>query len=626
MLKLVWLVPALPLVGFVVNLFAGRRLGKAAGWLASFLMLVSLGVAVLIARDLLALPAEDRVFVRHLFDWIDVGTFRVGIDLRVDALSLTMILVVTAVGSLIHLYSIGYMDGDPRFGRFFAYLNLFCFFMLVLVLGENLLVLYLGWEGVGLCSYLLIGFWFERTSAANAAKKAFVTTRIGDTFMLVGVALVFLRLGSLDFSVVLDPAIAAVQPSGVFTVLALLLFAGAIGKSAQVPLHVWLPDAMEGPTPVSALIHAATMVTAGVYLVVRTHLFFEISGVALTVVLVVGLVTAIYAGLCALAQDDIKRVLAYSTISQLGFMFLAAGLEAYAAAIFMLVAHAAYKALLFLSAGSVMHGTHDETDLKRMGGLWRVMPWTAGVMTIGALALAGVFGFAGYFAKDSILAIASEEGRMLVYWLGLLAAVLSALYIGRLTVLALLGEARSEQARVAHESPWIMLAPLVVLALGTIGGGVLALNKESGVLPVLLEPLLGELEVGTAGLPEPFLIVLSQIVAFGGLLLAWFVYGGRVDWLALRVRVSSLHRFLNRGMYVDDVYSTVLVAPGKAGSAFLAYVVDLRVVDGIVNACGVVVQWFARTGRRVQTGLVRNYALGFLVGAIVLLAYVGFRL
>ena len=368
------------------------------------------------------------------------------------------------------------------------------------------------------------------------------------------------------------------------------------------------------------------MVTAGVYLVVRTHLFFEISGVALTVVLVVGLVTAIYAGLCALAQDDIKRVLAYSTISQLGFMFLAAGLEAYAAAIFMLVAHAAYKALLFLSAGSVMHGAHDETDLKRMGGLWRVMPWTAGVMTIGALALAGVFGFAGYFAKDSILAIASEEGRMLVYWLGLFAAVLSALYIGRLTVLALLGEPRSEQARLAHESPWIMLAPLVVLALGTIGGGALALNKESGVLPVLLGPVLGELEVGTAGLPEAALIVLSQVVAFGGLLVAWFVYGGRVDWLALRVRASSLHRFLNRGMYVDDVYSTVLVAPGKAGSAFLAYVVDLRVVDGIVNASGVVVQWFARTGRRVQTGLVRNYALGFLVGAIVLLAYVGFRL
>ena len=627
MLKYVWLVPALPLAGFAVNLFVGRRLGKVAGWLASALMLGSLAVAVLLARDLLALPGEERTYLQHLFDWIEVGTFRVAVDLRLDPLSLTMILVVTAVGSLIHIYSIGYMDGDPRFGRFFAYLNLFCFFMLLLVLAENLLVLYVGWEGVGLCSYLLIGFWFERTSAANAAKKAFVTTRIGDTFMLVGVALVFLRLGSLDFSVILDPAIAVVQPSGVFTILALLLFAGAVGKSAQIPLHVWLPDAMEGPTPVSALIHAATMVTAGVYLVVRTHLFFEISGVALAVVLVIGLATAVYAGLSALAQDDIKRVLAYSTISQLGFMFLAAGLEAYAAAIFLLVAHAAYKALLFLSAGSLMHGMHDETDLKRMGGLWRPMPWTAGLMTIGALSLAGVIGLSGYFGKDAILTIASEEGRQVVYLVGVAAAVLSALYIGRLLSLAVFGEARSEEARSAHESPAIMIAPLVVLALGAVGLGILAWNKETGILPVLLAPVTGELEAGTAGPPEAVLIAISQVVGLGGLLLAWLVYGsGRFDWLALRVRLSSLHRFLQGGMYVDDLYSSALVAPGKAGSAFLAYIVDNGVIDGFVNGTGSVFQGLARTGRRLQTGLVRTYALWFLVGALLLLAFVGTRL
>jgi NADH-quinone oxidoreductase subunit L len=588
-------------------------------------MVGSFAVATLVARDLLALPAEERVHVLHLFDWIEVGTFRVGADLRLDALSLTMILVVTAVGSLIHVYSIGYMEGDPRFGRFFAYLNLFCFFMLTLVLAENLLVLYLGWEGVGLCSYLLIGFWFERATAANAAKKAFVTTRVGDTFMLIGIALVFLRLGSLDLSTILAPEIAGVQPSGVFTILALLLLAGAIGKSAQIPLHVWLPDAMEGPTPVSALMHAATMVTAGVYLVVRMHLFFEISGVALTVVLVVGLVTALYAGLSALAQDDIKRVLAYSTISQLGFMFLAAGLEAYAAAIVMLVAHAAYKALLFLSAGSVMHGTGGETDLKLMGGLWRSMPWTAGLMTIGALALSGVIGLSGYFAKDSILAIASEEGKALVYWVGVLAAFLSALYVGRLVVLAFLGEPRGERARHAHESPAIMLVPLAALALGAIGLGALALDKVTGVLPALLGPVVGELEAGTAGLPEPALIVLSQVVAFGGLFLAWSVYGAGIDWLALRTRLASLHRFLNRGMYVDDLYSTLLVAPGKAGSASLAYVVDLGIVDRAVNGLGAAVQWLARTGRRVQTGLVRTYALAFLLGAVVLLAYIGSR-
>jgi NADH-quinone oxidoreductase subunit L len=626
-LKYVWLVPALPLAGFVANLFVGKRLGKAAGWLASGLMIGSLAVAVLVARDLLALSEGERVYLSHLFDWIQVGTFRVGVDLRVDTLSLTMILVVTAVGSLIHVYSIGYMDGDPRLGQFFAYLNLFCFFMLLLVLAENFLVLYVGWEGVGLCSYLLIGFWFERTSAANAAKKAFVTTRIGDTFMLVGVALVFLRLGSLDFSVVLAPGIAAVQPSGVFTVLALLLFAGAVGKSAQIPLHVWLPDAMEGPTPVSALIHAATMVTAGVYLVVRTHVFFEISGVALTVVLVVGLTTAVYAGLSALAQDDIKRVLAYSTISQLGFMFVAAGLEAYAAAIFLLVAHAAYKALLFLSAGSVMHGMHDETDMKRMGGLWRPMPWTAALMTVGALSLAGVIGLSGYFGKDAILTIASEGGRQVVYGVGIVAAVLSALYVGRLLSLTVFGAARSDQARAAHESPWIMIVPLLVLAAGAMGLGILAWNKETGILPVLLAPVTGELEAGTAGPPEVVLITISQVVGIGGLLLAWFVYGsGRIDWLAVRVRLASLHRFLQGGMYVDDLYSSALVAPGKAGSAFLAYVVDNGVIDGLVNGTGSLFQGLARTGRRVQTGLVRTYALWFLVGALLLLAFAGSRL
>jgi NADH-quinone oxidoreductase subunit L len=624
-LRYVWLVPALPLAGSVVNLFIGKRLGKAAGWLASLLMLASLTVALYMAQDLLAEPAAERVHVFRLWDWIHAGSFRVGMDLRLDPLSLTMILVVTAVGSLIHIYSIGYMEGDPRYGRFFAYMNLFCAFMLVLVLGENFLVLYLGWEGVGLCSYLLIGFWFERTIAANAAKKAFVTTRIGDTFMLVGIALVFLRLGSLDFTKVLDPAIAVVQPSGVFTILALLLFAGAIGKSAQVPLHVWLPDAMEGPTPVSALIHAATMVTAGVYLVVRTHVFFEISGVALTVVLVVGLVTLVYAGLSALAQDDIKRVLAYSTISQLGFMFVAAGLHAYVAAIVMLVAHASYKALLFLSAGSVMHGMHGETDMKRMGGLWRPMPWTAILMTIGALALAGVFGLSGYFAKDAILAIASEEARPVVYWLGTFGAFLSAVYIGRLVFLTFVGEPRSDEARHAHESPLIMVGPLAILALGALFLGVLAVNRETGILPTLLRSVVEQVQVRAGGLPEPALIVLSQVVAGAGLLVAWFVYGGRVDWLALRVRLSSLHRFLNRGMYVDDVYSAALVAPGKAGSAFLAYVVDAGVIDGVVNGFGVVVQSLARAGRRVQTGLVRNYALAFLVGALILLVYVGVR-
>jgi NADH-quinone oxidoreductase subunit L len=515
------------------------------------------------------------------------------------------------------------MDGDPRYGRFFAYLNLFAFFMLVLVLAENYLLLYVGWEGVGLCSYLLIGFWFERKSAADAAKKAFITTRVGDTAMMVGLALIVVHVGTLDFSSVLGSD--AGLTKGAATAISLLLFAGAIGKSAQVPLHVWLPDAMEGPTPVSALIHAATMVTAGVYLVVRSHALFELSGTALTVVLVIGLVTAIYAATAALAQDDIKRVLAYSTVSQLGYMFVAAGTRAYAAAMFMLVAHAFYKALLFLGAGSVIHGMHDEQDMKEMGGLRRRMPLTATVMIVGALSLAGVIPLAGYFAKDTILEIASTSGRTLVYVLGTAGALLSAAYIGRLIFLTFFGEERSEHARAAHESPAIMTTPLLVLAAGAAVGGVLATGVE-GKLPTFLEPVVGVFAEGGAGLAKGALVAIALVVTATGLLVTWFLYGsGRVDWLAVRVRVAPLHRFLQRAWYVDDAYAAVVGTPAKAAAAFTAYVVDARVVDGAVNGVGILVRRLANAGRRVQTGFVRNYALAFLLGAVAILLYVGVR-
>ena len=469
--------PLLPLVGAVINLFFGKRLGKAAGWLAVVMMVLSFAVAVLAVKGLIDAPEGERLYLKHLSDWISVGSLQVNFDLRLDALSATMILVVTGIGTLIHVYAIGYMDGDGRFGRFFAYLNLFVFFMLMLVLGANLLVLYLGWEGVGLCSYLLIGFWFDKTANANAAKKAFVTTRVGDTLMLVGLALVVMKFGTLDYEVIFGTAASTLTKSAA-TVISLLLFAGAVGKSAQLPLHVWLPDAMAGPTPVSALIHAATMVTAGVYLVVRMHPVFDLSPVALTVVTVTGLVTAIYAGTCALGQDDIKRVLAYSTISQLGFMFLAAGLKAYSAAIFFLVAHAFYKALMFLGAGSVMHGMHEETDLKVMGGLWRRMPYTAITFTLGALALSGVPPLAGFFAKDAVLEIAQSNSEWGYYLLGTVAAFISALYMGRLIFLAFYGTARSEAAEQAHESPPVMWIPLVLLAVGAVTVGALATHPE----------------------------------------------------------------------------------------------------------------------------------------------------
>jgi NADH-quinone oxidoreductase subunit L len=601
MLKSIWLVPALPLAGFVVNLFFGKRLGRYAGWLASTLMVVSFGLALAVLGDLVRLPADGRLFVKHLYDWIAVGSFHVAIDLRVDPLSMTMALVVTGVGAVIHVYSIGYMHGDPRYGRFFSYLNLFCFFMLTLVLAQNFLLLYVGWEGVGLCSYLLIGFWHERPAAASAAKKAFVVTRIGDTFMFIGVALVFLRLGSLDFSHVLvsgptpNPGfgLPVAHPSGVYTVISLLLLAGAIGKSAQVPLHVWLPDAMEGPTPVSALIHAATMVTAGVYLVART--------------------------------DDFKRVLAWSTISQLGFMFTALGLRAYSTAIFLLVTHAFYKALMFLSAGSVMHTLDGETDMKRMGGLGRSMPITAAACSIGALALAGVPPFAGFFSKDDVLAVANQTGHVLAWAVALVAAFLSALYISRMTFLAFFGDDRTK--RHAHESPPVMTIPMGLLAVGATFGGFLGAHEVTGKIQTFLGPVLGPMTEPVRGLPGPALAAISIAISLVAVLTAAFVYAsGKIDWLALRLRLLPLRRVLERGWYVEDVYSAVLVTPGKAGAAFLAYVFDGRIVDGAVNGVGRLFRWGASVGRHVQTGFVRNYALAFLLGALALLVYVGFRL
>ena len=621
---LLWLVPALPLAVAVANLFVGRRLGRAAGALASAATLSSFVVAAAMVLRLQDV-GNEAVGRLHLFDWISVGNLHVGADLRLDALSAVMILVVTGIGTLIHVYAIGYMDGDPRYGRFFAYLNLFVFFMLMLVLADNLLLLYLGWEGVGLCSYLLIGFWFEKTENANAAKKAFITTRIGDTAMLVGLALIVVKFGTLDFDGIFLGAAFNTITKGTATAIALLLFAGAAGKSAQVPLHVWLPDAMAGPTPVSALIHAATMVTAGVYLVVRMHVIFEVSGVALTVVLIVGLVTMLFAGTCALGQDDIKRVLAYSTVSQLGYMFMAAGMRAYGVAIFMLAAHAFYKALMFLGAGSVMHGMHEETDMREMGGLIRRMPLTGWTFTVGAVSLAGVPFLAGFYAKDEILEIANSSGRPWVYVLGSVGALLSALYIGRLIFLTFFGQPRSEAAEHAHESPPIMTLPLVLLAVGAAAAGVLNSSPE-GRVASFLEPVVGHLSEGTAGLAKSMLVGVAVAIAALGLMLAWFVYAsGRIDWVALRVRMAPIQRLFANGWYLDNYYAAILVTPGKALAAFSAYVFDARFLDGIVNGTGGLVHRLANAGRRIQSGFVRSYALAFLVGVVGVLVYVGFR-
>jgi NADH-quinone oxidoreductase subunit L len=589
-----------------------------AGRLASILVGASFLIGLLAFVDLLGFGADERVVVRTLFDWIEVGSFVAPVELRVDPLSMVMVLTVTGVGFLIHVYSIGYMRDDPRYARYFAYLNLFVAAMLLLVLANNLALLYVGWEGVGLCSYLLIAFWYERKVAADAGKKAFIVTRIGDTAMLVGIFLIFATFGSVRFDEVFGAAEGLA--SGTATVIALLLFAGAVGKSAQVPLQTWLPDAMAGPTPVSALIHAATMVTAGVYLVARTHTLFEASPVALDLVAMVGLVTAVYAALSALGQDDLKRILAYSTISQLGYMFLAVGVGAYAIGIFHLVTHAFFKALMFLGAGNVMHEMDGEIDVTRLGGLRRWMPWTAALFIVGALALSGVPPLAGFFSKDQIVASAYEAGRSGLWIAALFAAGITGMYATRAVLLTFFGRPRHD--RHPHEAPPVMVVPMVLLAGGSGVAGILGLSAATGTLVTFLGPVFGESEHAPAhlGLSELALTLIAVGVALAGIGLGWLVYGsGMIDWLALRARLALVHRMLARGFFVDDAYGALLVLPGKAASAFTAYVFDQRVIDGALSGVGTGVGRLASSGRRIQSGLVRSYALAFLLGVVAIL-------
>jgi NADH-quinone oxidoreductase subunit L len=619
----VWLIPAFPLAGAVALLLFGSRLRKVAGGLASLLVGASFVTGILVFQDLLSLEERARKVAVHVFDWISAGSFTAPVELRVDPLSMVMVLAVTGVGFLIHVYSMDYMHEDPRYPRYFAYLNLFVAAMLTLVLANNFVLMFVGWEGVGLCSYLLIAFWYERKSAADAGKKAFIVTRIGDTAMLIGIFLIFAHFGSVEFDRVLDPFAAGAREisppigPGMATAIALLLFAGAVGKSAQLPLHTWLPDAMEGPTPVSALIHAATMVTAGVYLVARTHVFFEMSDLALGLVAIVGLVTAVYAGLSALAQDDLKRVLAYSTISQLGYMFVAAGVGAYAVAIFHLVSHAFFKALLFLAAGNVMHATDGEIDMTKLGGLRKQMPVTAALFALGGAALSGIPLLVGFFSKDQVLAAAYEAGRAGIWIVGLLAAGLTALYITRAYAMTFAGEPRHQGH--PHEAPALMRWPMVVLGVLTLLGGVLGASVREGRIQGFLEPVFGEAHHGVAagGLSELGLSIIASLVALTGVAIGWYVYGsGRVSWRRLRERWAGPKRTMERGFFLDDLYGRGIVMPGKATAEFAASGIDRGVIDGAVNGLGRAFVGLAQVGRRLQTGVVRTYALGLLAGAV----------
>ena len=629
MLDLVWLIPALPLAGFLLIFLFGRILGEPrAGILATLMTASSFLVVVGVYFDLLSRTAEERHHVVTLFSWLPVGSLHVDMALLADPLSITMALFVTGIGSLIHLYAIGYMHGDPKFSKFFLYLNLFVFSMLMLVLGENLLVTFLGWEGVGACSYFLISFWHSRDSAATAGKKAFVTNRVGDWGMMVAMFLAFSAVGTLSYSGINAAAdggkLAAVTATGI----AMMLFVGACGKSAQLPLYIWLPDAMEGPTPVSALIHAATMVTSGVFLLTRMapvlHASYPWAG---DVIATVGALTALFAATIAVAQTDIKKVLAYSTVSQLGFMFLAIGSGAYVAAIFHMVTHAFFKALLFLGSGSVIHGMHHEQDMRKMGALRKLMPITGFTFIIGWLAIAGIPPFAGFWSKDEVLLYAFANNRLL--WLiGVITALLTAYYMTRQVIMVFFGEARwndhaeengAHGDHTPHESPWTMVTPLVVLAGLSIVGGAMQLpfSKSTHFLEHWLEPVVHHSEVSISGTwaysNKWLLLALAILIAVSGVVAAIAVYAkGKFKIIEPKI-LADAWRY-------DSAVSAIVGGPGRAAFGGVA-AFDAKIVDGAVNGIGTEVRTASGLLRKIQSGLVRSYAFVIGLGAVVVLAW-----
>ncbi|OLD20304.1 MAG: NADH-quinone oxidoreductase subunit L [Acidobacteria bacterium 13_1_40CM_3_65_5] len=655
------LIPLLPFLGFLINASFGRRVTKAvSGAVACGAMIASFVVSCAALVRLVSLEPESRAIVNQVYTWLTSGDLTVGLTLRLDPLSAVMILVVTGIGSLIHIYSTAYMheERDSEYARYFSYLNLFATFMLVLVLGANFLVMFVGWEGVGLCSYLLIGFWFQKKSASDAGKKAFIVNRIGDYGFILGVLLVFTRFGTLDFQEVAR-AVSGLSPEttfGTVSLITLLLFIGATGKSAQIPLFVWLPDAMEGPTPVSALIHAATMVTAGVYMIGRNAVLFSHAPETLTIVAVIGTATALMAGTIGLVQNDIKRVLAYSTVSQLGYMFLAMGVGAYAAGIFHLYTHAFFKALLFLGSGAVIHALAGEQDLRRMGGLKHELPITYWTFLIGALAIAGVPGLAGFFSKDEILARTFESGHTILWAVGLLTALLTATYMFRLVFLAFHGdrtpeavspEHPKEQEPAAqhppptpsarhhapgtghqaahghlHDAPPAMAFVLIVLAIGSVVAGWVGLG---GRFEHFLEPSFAPESVhavadSSAEIP---LMIVSIVVAFAGIGLATYYFlKSRRAADAMAARFAGLYRLLLNKYYVDEIYDAAIVQPIRITSEDgLWKVVDVRVIDGAVNGAGEIIGGSSELLRRLQTGSVRAYAASLFVGVVLILGY-----
>jgi len=625
-----YLMLLLPLAGFLVLVAFGRRIGDpVAGWIGTAAVGGSFVVACIVLAGLLGLPADQRVVVHNYFTWFQTGGFSVPVGTLVDPLSMTMCMFVTFVSAFIHLYSIGYMKKDRDYTKFFVYMNLFVFSMLLLVLANNLLLTFVGWEGVGVCSYFLVAFWFQRESAASAGKKAFIYNRIGDVGFLLAIFLIFEKTGTVQYESGPGGGVFGQLShlgGGTATAVVLLLFLAATGKSAQIPLFNWLPDAMEGPTPVSALIHAATMVTAGVYLLCRMNPVLHLTASGTAVIATIGAVTAFVAATIACAQQDIKKVLAFSTVSQIGYMILAVGSGAYIAAVFLMVAHAFYKGLLFLGAGSVIHGLEDEQDLKRMGALRRFMKWTTVTFTIGFLAIAGIPPLSGFWAKGDVLDNTFAHYKVL-WVIGLVTAVLTAYYMSRLEILAFGGEPRFEQPgpqgepalHTPHESPWIMRLPLVVLAFFAFFAGALDLpwvhthDLQSFLAPVFGVDLYND-QLGTG--PQWYLAVADIAAAFAGLIVAvWLWRGAVVEKPALEPQ------FLQRVWYWDDFYDLVIGRPGQRLATFCAWVVDARIIDGAVNGVAHLARVTGTAARRLQTGYARNYALGIALGMAMLVAF-----
>ena len=619
-----------PLVGFLINGLFGKWLKgneKLSGWIGALAVLVSLVCSIIAFTSLNggAAPLDET-----LYEWITGEGFAFNIGFRVDALTAVMLLVITGVGFLIHVYSIGYMHDDEGYTRYFAYLNLFVFAMLILVLGNNYLMMFVGWEGVGLCSYLLIGFWYEKQSATDAGKKAFIVNRIGDFGFLLGMFTLFAAFGTLDFGTIFDAAEAdnfqKVFGASTLVIATLLLFVGAIGKSAQIPLYVWLPDAMEGPTPVSALIHAATMVTAGVYMIARSAVLYNIAHTG-EIVAWIGVLTAFFAATIALTQNDIKRILAYSTVSQLGYMFVGVGVGAYASGIFHLVTHAFFKGLMFLTAGSVMHAMANELDMRKMGGLKSKMPITHWTFLVGALAIAGCPFLSGFWSKDEILhsAWGSAWGSSpIIYGIGLVTAFLTAFYMFRLIFVTFYGESRVEPkiASHLHESPSVMWVPLVILAIpSALIGLLLGWGGHDSWFHGFTKAVQGfSAEAhGTASGNVIVFMVISSLVGGMGIAFAWRRYSKRVP---SDEPTGALHRLLANKYYIDEVYNALIVQPVKNGSHFLLWkLVDNGIIDGIVNGVAAIIRFVGGLLRRLQTGLVQVYIVSMVLGIVIFLAY-----